>query len=131
MPLSLDSVLLSGSPLANLGAFGSDNRMAFFEGGNLAAEIDSIEAQVSPDSRTFISAIRPLVDGGTLTLQVGTRERANDPIVWDAEVPQSAAGTCVLRSSGRYHRARVKIAAGGQWNHAQGIEIESVQEGAR
>lgn len=131
MPLSLDSALLSGSPLAKLGAFGFDNRMAFFEGGNLAAEIDSIEAQVAPGSRAFVSAIRPLIDGGTLAVQVGTRERANDPVVWSADVPQNAVGTCPVRLSARYHRARVKIGAEGQWSHAQGIDIEAMQEGAR
>jgi hypothetical protein len=131
MPLSLDSVLLSGSPLAKLGAFGFDKRMAFFEGGNLAAEIDSIEAQVTPGSRTFIGAIRPLVDGGTLAVRVGTRERSNEPVAWSADVSQDAVGSCLLRSSARYHRARVKIDADGQWNHAQGIDIEAVEEGAR
>jgi hypothetical protein len=131
MPLSLDSSLLSGSPLAGLGAFGFDNRMAFFEGGNLAAEIDSIEAQIAPGSRTFVSAVRPLVDGGTLAVQVGTRERTNDPIVWGSDVAQNAVGSCVVRSSGRYHRARVKIAAGSQWSHAQGIEVEAMPEGSR
>jgi hypothetical protein len=131
MPLSLDSVLLSGSPLAKLGAFDFGNRMAFFEGGNLAAEIDSIEAEVMPGGRTFLGAIRPVVDGGDLSVRVGTRERATDPVMWSAEVAQNAIGACPLRSSARYHRARVKIGADGQWSHAQGIDIEAVQEGAR
>jgi len=131
MPLSLDSVLLSGSPLAKLGAFGFDKRMAFFEGGNLAAEIDSIEAQVTPGGRTFVGAIRPLVDGGTLAVRVGSRERANDPVAWSADVTQIADGACLLRSSARYHRARIKIGANGQWTHAQGIDVEAVEEGAR
>jgi hypothetical protein len=106
-------VLLSGSPLAKLGAFGFDNRMAFFEGGNLAAEIDSIEAQVNAGNRTFVSAVRPLVDGGTLSVRVGTRERTNDPVAWSTDVPQNAMGTCLVRSSARYHRARVKNGAEG------------------
>jgi hypothetical protein len=131
MPLSLDSALLSGSPLAKLGAFAVDNRMAFFEGGNLAAEIDSVEAQISPGGRTFVGAVRPVVDGGTLAIRIGTRERTNDPVVWSAEVGQNAVGFCPVRSSARYHRARVRIGAGGEWRHAQGIDIETVQEGAR
>jgi hypothetical protein len=131
MPLSLDSVLLSGSPLAKLGAFGFDKRMAFFEGGNLAAEIDSVEAQATPGGRTFVGAIRPIVDGGSLSVRVGTRERTNDPVAWSMDVAQNAVGSCLIRSSARYHRARLKIAADGRWSHAQGIDVEAVQEGTR
>jgi hypothetical protein len=131
MPISLDSALLSGSPLAKLGAFGFDRRMAFFEGGNLAAEIDSVEAQVTPGARTFARAIRPIVDGGTLGVQIGTRERSNDPVVWSAEVSQDAIGFCPVRSSARYHRARVKIDAGEDWTHARGIDVDATEEGTR
>lgn len=131
IPISLDSVLLSGSPLAKPGAFGFDRRMAFFEGDNLAAEIDTIEAQVTPGGRTFVGSIRPIVDGGTLGVQLGTRERINDPVAWSTDVAQNAIGACPLRSSARYHRARVKVAAGGQWTHAQGVDFEAVNEGTR
>ena len=131
MPLSLDSALLSGSPLAKLGAFGADRRMAFFEGGTLAAEIDSIEAQLTPGARSFVGAIRPLVDGGSLSIQLGTRERTNDPVHWSAAVAQNAVGHCAVRSSARYHRARIKIGTDGSWNHAQGIDVDMDQEGVR
>ena len=122
---------MSGSPLAKLGAFGADRRMAFFEGNNLAAEIDSVEAQLTPGGRTFVSAIRPLVDGGSLSVQLGTRERANDPVQWSAGVPQNAAGSCPVRAGARYHRARLRIAADGAWTHAQGIDLEADREGER
>ncbi|MGH6894741.1 MAG: hypothetical protein ACREEP_21050 [Dongiaceae bacterium] len=131
IPLSLDSALLTGSPLAKLGAFGADRRMAFFEGSNLAAEIDTIEAQIAPGGRSFVGGIRPLVDGGTLAVQIGARERSNDPVVWSGEVAQNVIGSCPLRSSARYHRARVKVGAGGQWSHAQGVDLEAVEEGTR
>lgn len=131
IPLSLDSALLTGSPLAKLGAFGVDRRMAFFEGGNLAAEIDTIEAQVVAGARAFVGAVRPLVDGGMLAIRMGTRERINDAVVWGPDVLQNAMGACQVRSSARYHRARVKIDADGQWSHAQGIDLEAVEEGTR
>jgi len=131
IPLSLDSALLTGSPLAKLGAFGADKRMAFFEGGNLAAEIDTIEAQITPGDRTFVGGVRPLVDGGALAIRIGTRERTNDPVVWSSDVTEDVIGSCLVRSSARYHRARVKVAAGGYWSHAQGIDLEAVGEGTR
>jgi hypothetical protein len=131
MPLSLDSALLSGSPLARLSAFRSDRRMAFFEGASLPAEIESTEVELTPGGRTFVGAVRPLVDGGVLSIQVGTRERTVDPVQWSAEVTQNSIGACVLRAGARYHRARLKIAAGEQWAHAQGIDVEAAPEGMR
>lgn len=131
IPLSLDSALLTGSPLAKLGAFGRDKRMAFFEGSNLAAEIDTIEARIHVGGRSFVGDVRPLVDGGTLAIRIGTRERANDPVQWGPEVAQNAVGSCPVRSSARFHRARIKVAAGASWSHAQGIDLETVGEGTR
>jgi hypothetical protein len=131
MPLSLDSALLTGSPLAQLAAFGVDKRMAFFEGPNLAAQIDTVEAEVTPGARSFVRSIRPAVDGGAVSVELGTRERANDAVVWSAAAPQNAAGECPQRSTARYHRARVSIAADGQWTHAQGIDIDATAEGER
>jgi hypothetical protein len=131
MPLSLDSALLTGSPLARLAAFGPDRRMAFFEGANLAAEIDTVEAEITPGRRSFLRSVRPAVDGGAPSVQLGTRDRANDPVVWHGQVAQNEVGACPQRSSARYHRARVAIAAAGAWTHAQGIDVEASPEGER
>lgn len=131
MPLSLDSALLTGSPLAQLAAFGTDRRMAFFEGPNLAAEIDTVEAEIAPGRRSFVQSVRPAVDGGLLTVQIGARDRQNDPVTWQPPVAQNQAGECPQRSAARFHRARVAIAAGGQWSHAQGIDIAANAEGER
>lgn len=131
MPLSLDSALLTGSPLAQLAAFGTDNKLAFFEGPNLAVEIDTVEAELTPGQRSFVGSVRPAIDGGTLSTRIGARERTNDAVVWSAPVGQNANGECLHRSAARYHRARVSIAAASQWTHAQGIDLEAVAEGER
>lgn len=131
MPLSLDSALLTGSPLAQLAAFGTDNRMAFFEGPTLAAEIDTIEAEPAAGSRAFVRGVRPVVDGGSLSARLGTRERSNDSVTWRDPVAQDATGNCPQRCAARYHRARISIAAGGDWLHAQGIGIDAAAAGER
>lgn len=131
MPLSLDSALLTGSPLSQLAAFDAARRMAFFEGPALAAEIDTVEAELSPGRRSFVQSVRPLANGGVLSVQLGTRERTNDPVTWATEVSQDSAGNCRQRSSARYHRARVRVAGDGSWTHAQGIDVEAVAEGGR
>lgn len=131
MPLSLDSALLTGSPLAQLAGFGVDNRLAFFEGPNLAAEIDTVEAEITAGRRSFVRSVRPAVDGGGLLVRLGTRDRPNDAVTWQAAVQQNGAGECPQRSAARYHRARVAITAGTQWTHAQGIEIDAAAEGER
>lgn len=131
MPLSLDSALLTGSPLGQLAAFGVDRRMAFFEGPQLASEIDTVEAELTPGRRSFVRSVRPAIDGGAPSVQLGTRDRPNDAVTWHGVIAQNESGECPQRSTARYHRARVTIAAGGQWTHAQGIDIDVTSEGER
>jgi hypothetical protein len=131
MPLSLDSALLTGSPLAQLAAFTTDHRMAFFEGPNLSSEIDTVEAEITAGRRSFVRSIRPLVDGGEISARLGIRERPNSPVTWLDPVPQDTTGCCPQRAGARYHRARVTIAAGSDWAHAQGIDIAATAEGER
>ncbi|MBX6322973.1 MAG: hypothetical protein IRY94_14180, partial [Rhodospirillaceae bacterium] len=45
--------------------------------------------------------------------------------------PRNAVGACPVRARGRYHRARVTVAAGGDWSHLQGLDIELAPAGRR
>jgi hypothetical protein len=71
------------------------------------------------------------VDGGELSVQIGTRDRLNDPVAWSTEIAQNAIGGCPTRSAARYHRARLRIAADSTWTHAQGVDVDIRQEGQR
>ena len=105
-----------------------------FSGSNLAATIETTEAQVFPGRRAFVSGVRPILDGGTdanISVQVAARAAPNDTVTFGTASAMNASGLCPVRSSGRYHRARVNIAAGQTWEHALGIDVDAVPEGQR
>lgn len=104
-------------------------KLGTFSGSNIAATLDTKEAQPAPRRRSFVPRAWPLVDGGTLTTQIGSRVRQVDSVTWGSAIAQRTDGSCPTSSEGRFHRARVNIAAGGTWSHAQGVEIEAVPTG--
>jgi hypothetical protein len=130
LPYSLDSSLWAGGTV-NLSAFNTSHKLSTFTGSNLAARLETGEAQLVPGKRTFVQSVRPMVDGGTLTVTLGTRNRINDSVTYGSAVSQNTWGECPVRANARYHRARVDIAAGGSWTHAQGVDFQAVPEGSR
>lgn len=117
-----------------LTAFGNDFRHHAFTGSALAATIETTEAQIFPGRRAFVTGVRPIVDGGAdsaISVQVAARSAPNDTVTFGTAVDMNASGLCPVRSSGRFHRARVSIDSGTSWTHAQGIDVEAVPEGSR
>lgn len=119
---SFDAAKWQGGSL-RFGAFDMDNKLAFFTGSNLAATIDTKETQLTPGRRSHVSSLRPLVDGGALTCQIGGRDLLTAANSFDTAASLNAIGECSVRNDNRYHRVRTSIAAGGTWTHAQGISI--------
>jgi hypothetical protein len=130
LPFSLDSRAWTGG-LILLSAFDGLNRVSLFTGPNLEARAETGEGQLAEGSQALITAVRPLVDGGSVTVQVGTRDRPDASVSWSAPSPRNVYGLCPLRAHGRYHRARVTVAAGGSWTHLQGLEVEMAPAGRR
>lgn len=130
MPISLDSNALAGSPVETLAAFGTDKKLGFFNGVNMAWTIDSVEGEITPGAKTKVRAARPIMDGGTPSISIAQRDRLNDAKTFGAAVAQNASGRCPVRSHARYQTARATGAAGDTWTHFQGIDVETA-EGAR
>lgn len=122
LPFSLDARAWTGGKLL-LCAFDAAHKLNYFNGPALAATVDTSEAQLIPNRRAFVNAVRPLVDGGTPSIAIGSRERQMDPVVWGAPVAVDAIGICPQRSSARYHRARIQMAAGDAWTNLAGIDL--------
>lgn len=131
VPISPDSSLFSGSPQGKLGGFGPDFKMSFFEGANLEATVQTVEGQITPGRKTMVNRVWPLCDGGSPTIQLGTRNRLNDSITWGMVSSQNAVGFCPVRANARYHQARIIMPAGASWNHIQGIDIVATPTGIR
>lgn len=119
--VSLDSPSWMGG-VVQLGAFDSSHRLAEFTGANVAATIETPEVQLVNGQRALLTRAAPIVDGGTLSLTAGTRNRINDAVAYGTAVSQNAAGHCHFLSEARYHRIRMTIASGGTWTHAQGVD---------
>ena len=130
LPFPLDSRAWTGGTVL-LAGFDASHRLNYFNGGALAATVDSAEIQPFPGRRALVKNARPLVDGGTPAIAIGTRQRLQDAASFGSAVPANALGTCPQRASGRYVRAEVTLPAGASFSHIAGIEIEATPAGIR
>jgi hypothetical protein len=125
---SLDSFATSITP--EIAAFDPSNRLGFFRGASLEAQL-STGAQAQPGRRVFVRSFRPITDAPNLFGSVGTRERLADTEGFTGENAMDATGQCPARASTRYARAKCRIPAGTSWNFALGVEPEFALEGGR
>ncbi len=123
--LSLDSKAWMGGAI-KLGAVDTTNKMATFEGSNLAAVMATAEMNLaasggSPGYRSKLTEVVSLVDGGTPTMRIGYRNLPGDTVTYTAAVAQNASGFHPFLIDSRYFRAEVTVPAGSSWTHAQGV----------
>lgn len=129
LAFSLDSPVWAGGKMI-LGAFDTTHKLGYFNGAALSPTIDTVEAQLTPMQRSFVSEAWPMVEGGTLSVAPITRNRLNDDPTIGTAVAQNAIGFVPLNSDARYHRFRLTIPAGETWDHAIGIEPVFAASGA-
>lgn len=128
---SLDSRAWTGGR-PNLACFTTDHKLGLFTGSTLSATLETGEAQLNPNGSAHVTRVWPLVDTTTATVSVGRRDRLADAVTYTSETAMtSTTGSCPLRSTGRYQRARVNIPAGASWSEAQGLRFEHRAAGAR
>ncbi len=121
LPFSLDSRVWTGENFL-LSGFDSNHKQVNFTGAALTALLETQEAQISKGQKTFVSLVRPVVDGsGTITVQIGTRNLLSESVTYASAVATNAIGDVPIRSNARFHRARVNITGG--FNDAMGIEV--------
>lgn len=131
LPFSLDSRVWSGNGRFLLGAFNTSHQLGSFSGSNMAAQIDTAEAQLFPGQRAFVSGIKPITDSSVATVTPGVRGLLSDSVSYGTAVSMDATGVCAMRSEGRYHRARIDIAAAASWSHISGVDAAAVPAGER
>ena len=74
--------------------------------------------------------VRPLVDG-TSTARVTSRSRIADSASSTSYSSLRTNGDCPVRSTGRYHKIGVSMAAATSWSDAQGVDLIAVSAGNR
>jgi len=122
---SLDSRVWEGGRQV-FSVFSDDHKLAFYEGSNMEALLETTEKDPIEGRRAMVMGCRPLIDGDTgalTTARVGSRERMAGSVSYGSYAALQASGRVPLRKGGRYHRAGVKVAAGASWSHARGVEL--------
>jgi len=127
--VSFDSRYWLGG-VVNFAGFDSDHKLIQFDGATLAATIETGEIEPVPGKRSTVTMVRPIVDG-TSTARVTSRARAADSGTSTSYASLQTNGDIPVRSSGRYHKVGVVIAAAASWNDAQGVDLIAVSAGNR
>lgn len=138
LPFSLDSkVWQGGSPV--MAAFDSSNTLCFFSGSTLEATITTQEMGDVSGGVVRTTSTYPVVDTSKALVSIGIRFRRNDPttgapapVTWLPEqIPSSNTGRVRKNARARFHRYKVRIPAGTDWNHCQGIDVATAPAGER
>jgi len=123
---SLDSRVLTNGRLL-LSGFSTNNKLAHFTGTTLEATIET--AETGGPGMTLVNGYRPVVDGGTVTVGLKTRDLPTATEVLIGPNAVDADGMAHFNKTARYHRAQIVVAAAGSWGHAAGGEYDATPEG--
>lgn len=127
LPASLDSAQWKGGRII-FGGFTTANEFGAFGGDALDAVIETAEAQLADPHRALLKGVRPIADGATWTVQAGYRNLPTGDVEWTPVSSVNAmTGLAPFHNEARYHRARLN--GTGEWNKAQGIDVEAASAG--
>lgn len=132
LPASLDDGIYQGGSFFFAGA--ADKKVSSFTGDTLAATIETGEFSVAPGRHSLVNNVVPYLaakqgQSPTATASVGSRSRQIDQPVFTEASSLNAAGYCPTRSAGAYHRIRLSVT--GDWDTAQGVDVDVQQVGLR
>ncbi|MEQ8504585.1 MAG: hypothetical protein RIB80_04615 [Rhodospirillales bacterium] len=128
---SLDNRRWTGGA-RTLGLFDENFQFGFFDGANnKEATITTGDVEIYGGRRAHLDAFSHLIDGGTVTAEVGTRDSLSDSVTFGASLTETASGRFTTRASGRFHRFRFTL--NGAWTDAVGMQFDpaDVQAGER
>ena len=137
LPFSLDSRIWTGGALV-LSAFDSNHKMGYLSGTTLPVTVETSESEpgVNQDpskigNLVLIKSAKPLVDGGTPSVSIATRNRLMDGWTYNAPVSINQYGDCPQRIAGRFIRAQITMNAGDSFTHISGVDITIQPQGTR
>jgi hypothetical protein len=102
-------------------AFNQDYASGSFSGDVLEANLYTKEFTFTDGGRTQLNGFRPIIQGGSFTARVGTRNSQGDSVTYSSVLTPGSEGRCTSRENARYHRFWITVS--GEWQHAIGIEI--------
>jgi len=124
LTISLDDRQWTGGQLLLAGTQGA--KIVTFSGAYKQAALTSGDLDVG---RSVVTLARPIVDDGSGSVAVASRELLDDAITFGTASVADSEGRCGLRSAGRYHR--VKTSPSGVWRTAVGVDVDVSGQGTR
>lgn len=125
LEIPLDSRVFAGGQLLFAGVSGS--KIITFAGQPKTANITSGDINVG---RSTITLAKPLVDGGSASVAVSSRDLLSDIVEFGDDVAADSENRISLRSNGKYHRLRL-TPTGSNWTTAVGLDFDIVSQGIR
>lgn len=121
MTVSLDSAEFKGdSPL--LAAFDTTFKNGNFTGVPYDATFETREVELNVGHRTKLNAVLPLIDGGTITGRIASRQTQTETVTYTSTLSPRPSGIFTKRVNARYHRFEVTVT--GDWKDSIGIQID-------
>lgn len=116
-----DPQWVGGAPF--LAAFDTAFASGGFQGAIREAILTTKEFMLTPEARTQLNGFRALVQGGSVTAEVGTRNSLADDVTYGDVLTARSEQRFTTRANARYHRFRLTLSD--EWEHAIGLEIGS------
>jgi hypothetical protein len=126
VPASLDSRLWVGGKLLAGGVDGA--KIISFGGAALTAELQTGDIEAS-GLETLATLARPIIDGGSATIAIASRQRLDGNISYATAVAADSDNRVSLRSRGKYHR--LSVVPTGNWTSLVGTDLDLVPCGGR
>lgn len=128
LPFSLDSI--SKAATAQLSCMTSAHAVAFFNGPNLEALMDTSE-QDGEGQMIFTNGIRAITDCPAAACSIGYRNNVNAVVAFTPEAVIDDMGWAPQIIESRYQRGRLRCPAGATWTFARGLQPDSQYAGER
>ena len=125
LEIPLDSRVFAGGQLLFAGVSGK--KIIAFSGQPKTASI--VSGDIGSNSST-VTLVKPIVDGGSATIAVASRNLLSDQVEFGDEVAADSENRASVRSNGKYHRIKL-IPTGSNWETAIGVDVEIVGQGTR
>jgi hypothetical protein len=110
---------VGGAPF--VAAFDQTFAAGSFSGSVLDATLTTKEYSFADGARTQLNGFRALIQGGSVTAQVGTRNSLAEDVTYGSVLTARPEQRFTTRANARYHRFRLTVS--GEWQHAIGLEI--------
>ena len=125
LDIPLDSRVFAGGQLLFAGVSG--DKIIAFSGQSKTASISTGDINIG---RSTVTLARSIVDKGSASVAVASRNLLSDQVEYGSDVPADAENRVSLRSNGDFHRLRL-TPTGSNWETAVGLEVEVVKQGNR